>query len=155
MNRNTMDKQSLVTLIHPLPVNERVTALRKLWGMSQQAAADQVGVHRETWASWEAGPDSGRHHAPGEDSRAALGVMFGLPAYVFSSDYGPENARQMYGPAGKTLPPLDLMVPQAPAAPVSEREEATTTPGEQEQSNDQAAEVVASPPPTGVTRIFG
>ena len=170
-----MNTDALMTILQPLSVSDRVATLRKINRLSQQSAADQIGVHRETWASWEAAPKSGNHHAPGQDNRDALARMFGIPAYVFTPDFGTHNLEQVHGEekaaelieAQRSVPDASKMLTPVPH---SQREDAASTPTQESSvapvttiiSSDIVAQDAApkeqpviTPAATGVTRIVG
>jgi DNA-binding transcriptional regulator YiaG len=41
--------------VEPIPTPEQTRAIRRRLGISQQAAADWLRVHRVTWNKWERG----------------------------------------------------------------------------------------------------
>lgn len=90
-----MDAETLMNLLRPMPVHQRVATLRKLYNISQGELAEKVGVERGSVSSWEAEPGQDRAHAPAEDSRAKMAEVFGIPAYVLTPDFGMQNYEQI------------------------------------------------------------
>ena len=63
-------------------ISERILALRKASGMSQEELADQIGVSRQAVSKWEAGQSQ-----PDLDKVMALSKFFGVPTdYLLMGD---------------------------------------------------------------------
>lgn len=128
-----MDTVTLMNLLRPMQVHQRVATLRKLHNLSQAALAEETGVERGSVSSWEAEPAQERAHSPGEEARDRMARLFNIPAYVLTSDFGMQNFEQ----AGVTLGAAEhatvvqprqiaprgeeRITPVAPAPPVDEQ----------------------------------
>lgn len=108
-----MDTVTLMNLLRPMPVHQRVATLRKLHNLSQAKLADETGVERGSVSSWEAEPGQDRAHAPGEEARDRMGYLFHVPAYVLTPDFGMQNFQQ----AGLGLPKAEQEVMNPPETP--------------------------------------
>ena len=57
-----------------MTTGEKIAALRRKAGMSQEALADQLGISRQAVSKWEAD-----QAVPGMDNLVELGRIFGVP----------------------------------------------------------------------------
>lgn len=91
--RDEKTQAVLVAALAKLPRHERILHLRALNDMSQQDLADLLGNKRGTVSTWEqpAGSTdnkSGRCAEPSKRMRVKMSYIFGVPAHVFTDDWG-------------------------------------------------------------------
>lgn len=109
-----MTRDGLLAFLREKPRHERIAALRSLYRLSQAGLANVAGVARGTVSTWEAPVhdlEDGRGHEPGKIARQRMSAFFGLPAYVFSDDWG-ENTRA----DNKIAEPRPVPIAPKPAA---------------------------------------
>jgi DNA-binding XRE family transcriptional regulator len=81
-------KQEVLDRLSRLSLPDRVRTVRGLFGLSQYALADLIKVNRSTVVGWERDVDHPRYYVPGARARASMAWYFGLPAVVFTPDFG-------------------------------------------------------------------
>jgi len=112
-----IDSSPLIGMLREMEVHERIRALRRFKGLSQEDLAKHAGVDRGTVSNWEAHPDHERAHQPGPDNRSRLAVAFGVPAYVLTPDFGPQNEAEK---SGELVVPPKLVTPRQEKTEVPE-----------------------------------
>lgn len=83
---NQFNQAELLTHLEGIPRQDRIAALRAFRGLSQGALGDKVGVSRATVAAWETTANYGQR--PGKRNRVKLAILFGVPAKVFTDEWG-------------------------------------------------------------------
>jgi DNA-binding XRE family transcriptional regulator len=125
MNDQRIDTQTLMSILRPLEVHQRVLMLRKLFNLSQDELGEIVDVRRITVSSWEAEPAKDRANYPSPEKRDLLAKHFRIPAYVLTQDYGIHNFQQ----AGMNLPTIEagmLHPPEPEPQPLPQKRDEDT-----------------------------
>jgi transcriptional regulator with XRE-family HTH domain len=111
---NTMDRERLLALLKAQPRHERIATLRSLYDLSQKGLANVAKVARGTVSTWEAPTveaDGGRGHEPGKMARNRMAAYFGIPAYVFTDEWGSPTRQSKRGSRAKKVSDTGLFVP--------------------------------------------
>jgi len=93
-----LDSGEVLERLKGMELHQRISALRTRHGLTQDELGRKVNAKRGTVSGWEAPPGSKRSAVPGPQRRNALAFLFGVPAFVFTPDFGEVNERQTREP---------------------------------------------------------